>query len=116
MTTWSRLHAAAGATDPEDRTPSSPRTRTPEAASERSSAITRLPTGSRATGASAVEPKSLRFASPRHAPRGVLLGRHTTRYPSLVGLAMHTPERRQAQRNLGSTTLVGAVPARLLPG
>ena len=49
--------------------------------------------------------RALRFAPPRHAPRGVLLGRHTTRYPSLVGLAMHAPERRQAQRNLGSTTL-----------
>jgi hypothetical protein len=32
---------------------------------------------------------SLRFAPPRHAPRGVLLGRHTTRYPYLVGLAIH---------------------------
>jgi hypothetical protein len=28
------------------------------------------------------------------APRCVLLGRHTTRYPSLVGLAMHPPGRR----------------------
>ena len=28
------------------------------------------------------------------APRCVLLGRHTTRYPSLVGLAMHPPVRR----------------------
>jgi hypothetical protein len=55
---------------------------------------------------SAAEPKSsLRFAPPRHAPRGVLLGRHTTRYPSLVGLAIHAPERRQPQRNLGDTTL-----------
>jgi hypothetical protein len=30
----------------------------------------------------------------RTAPRGVLLGRHTTRYPSLVGLASHPPGRR----------------------
>src|SRR5215207_11288686 len=41
-----------------------------------------------------------------HAPRGVLLGRDTTRYRSLVGLAMHAPERRQAPRNFPSAALV----------
>jgi hypothetical protein len=39
---------------------------------------------------------SYRFATPRHAPRGVLLGR--TRQPSLVGLAMHAPGRLQPAR------------------
>ena len=39
------------------------------------------------------------------APRGVLLGRDTTRYPSLVGLAMHPPGRRGALDGLpGATT------------
>jgi hypothetical protein len=58
-------------------------------------------------------PSLLRFAPPRHEPRGVLLGRHTTRYPSLVGLAMHAPERRQPQRNLSSTTLAGLLAQRV---
>jgi hypothetical protein len=60
---------------------------------------------------------SSRFAPPRHAPRGVLLSRHTTRYPSLVGLAMHAPERRHAQRNLSSTALVmGQLGSDFAPG
>jgi hypothetical protein len=53
-------------------------------------------------------------AQPRTSQRS--LGRHTTRYASLVGLACgrraspcddrHAPERRQPQRNSGDTTLV----------
>jgi hypothetical protein len=46
------------------------------------------------------------FATPKHAPRCVLLGRHTTRYPSLVGLAMHAPGRRQTSRHRGDRALV----------
>jgi hypothetical protein len=46
---------------------------------------------------------TLRAAQARTSRRS--LGRDTTRYPSLVGLAMHAPERRQAQRNLGSRAL-----------
>src|SRR5207249_232419 len=75
------------------------------------------------TAPSAVVPNSLlHLAPPRHAPRGVLLSRDMARYRytarrsgwrslrphacSLLGLAMHSPERRQARRNLGSTALV----------
>jgi hypothetical protein len=57
----------------------------------------------------------------RHAPRGVLLGGDTTRYPSLVGLACrrpaspcddrHAPGRRRASRNIGFRAL-----ARVRPG
>jgi hypothetical protein len=50
------------------------------------------------------------------APGGVLLGRHTTRYSSLVGLAMHAPERRQPQRNLGGTTLADQAQGRQIGG
>ena len=58
-------------------------------------------------GPSALEGKSLdAWTTPRHAPLVVLLGRDATRHPSLVGLAMHAPERRQPPRNFPSTALV----------
>jgi hypothetical protein len=34
------------------------------------------------------------YAAARPAPRSALLGRHATRYPSLVGVARHPPGRR----------------------
>ena len=40
------------------------------------------------------------------APRGVLLGRDTTRYPFLVGLAMHPPGRRGPSMNFRAQPLV----------
>ena len=55
---------------------------------------------------SVASPKSRHVSRcPMHAPRGVLLGRHTTGYASLVGLVIHAPGRRQTQRDLGDTTL-----------
>ena len=46
------------------------------------------------------------FAAPEHAPRGVLLRRETTRYPSLVGLAMHALNDRETATQLRDIPLM----------